>query len=474
MSQLPASSSPLPEFPQHPVALQPAYPVEGLNCPIPLYEGELEVEQHSYRARGHGSIRFEWFPSPRLAFCVDGISVEEPFDVGEVVLRLADGRIPDRATVTRIRAANQEVNATQVLSGRLRGPFGQATANSYSHLLFLVPNFQNMVGSVVQYPRVGGERRSISVVRGRIELRACGWRVTLDPIDRPGQVHEELAAQSGYGITHVGKLEREDGLLFTEEQATPFLEGLGGFLSFASGRWTGPLLASGHDSNGLRICELWSGARTTSCRETLGWVDTHHSDHLSDSFPGYMRLWTDPDWNEVIRLATHWYVEANAQAGSVEGGLVLTQTALEMLAWAVVVETEQTLSRSAFRKLTAAKQIRQLISWAGISALIPTSQGELTSLAPTQAWTDAVEAIVEIRNPIIHAERRNRLRFRAFPVGARNEAWNLGLWVLELCLLRLCEYNGTYGCRLAPRYAGEVVPVPWLLYDLQFLFQSNL
>jgi hypothetical protein len=51
-----------------------------------------------------------------------------------------------------------------------------------------------------------------------------------------------------------------------------------------------------------------------------------------------MNVWLDDTWEEVIRVAIHWYIEANAQAGSVEGSIVQTQTAFELLASAVLTD----------------------------------------------------------------------------------------------------------------------------------------
>lgn len=39
--------------------------------------------------------------------------------------------------------------------------------------------------------------------------------------------------------------------------------------------------------------------------------------------------------------------------------------------------------------------------------------------------------------------------------------WSLGLWALELCLLRLFGYRGKYSNRITQRYTGEVEDVPW-------------
>jgi hypothetical protein len=47
--------------------------------------------------------------------------------------------------------------------------------------------------------------------------------------------------------------------------------------------------------------------------------------------------------------------------------------------------------------------------------------------------------------------------------GCRWDAWLLGMWYLELVLLRLFDYEGTYSNRLVREgwIGDEVQPVPW-------------
>ena len=67
-------------------------------------------------------------------------------------------------------------------------------------------------------------------------------------------------------------------------------------------------------------------------------------------------------------------------------------------------------------------------------------------------------ALTEIRNTLVHPEHKKRGQFRK----AYFEAWNLGLWYLEMSILAVCKYQGTYGNRLkSGRYIGQVEEVPW-------------
>ncbi len=284
--------------------------------------------------------------------------------------------------------------------------------------------------------------------------------MTLDSVKEEKALRDHLRANSGFGITHVGKLAKEEGV-FSAKEAAELLDALSWYLSFCAGRWTGPCLQSGFAADQAKLWDAWSYSRTSQFRRSSSWCDRIHPEHVEDAWPGFLKLWQDDVWQEVIRVAVHWYVEANAQAGSIEGAIVLTQTAFELLASAVLVENHSWLSSEGYEKLSAADRIRLLLLWAGIPTEIPSNQSVLTQQAKADNWPDSSTALTQIRNTITHPTKKNRKKFGKHLDGARTEAWNVGLWLLELCLLRLFDYSGTYGSRIEQRYVGDVQNVPW-------------
>jgi hypothetical protein len=174
-----------------------------------------------------------------------------------------------------------------------------------------------------------------------------------------------------------------------------------------------------------------------------------------------VELWLDEDWKEVVRVAIHWYIEVNCQAGSTEGSIVLTQTAFELLASTVLVEHHGWLSADGYEKVAAADRIRLLFLWAGIPIVVPAELTDLMRQAKADNWPDTATAMTMIRNTITHPTKKNREKFGRYTFNARIDAWRLGLWNLELCLLRLFEYRGKYANRITQRYVGEVETVPW-------------
>ena len=63
----------------------------------------------------------------------------------------------------------------------------------------------------------------------------------------------------------------------------------------------------------------------------------------------------------------------------------------------------------------------------------------------------------EIRNSLVHPDHSTRGKVSA----ANFESWKVGLWCLELAILRICGFHGRYSNRLRERMVGETEVVPW-------------
>ncbi len=275
---------------------------------------------------------------------------------------------------------------------------------------------------------------------------------------------KSLKARGGYVITHMGQAEREDRVAFSNEQLEELLSALHYFLSFAFGRWAGVALPIGYDSKGLKVFEQW-GLRTTAdgpWHGSTSWFDRHHGELLTQVFPGFMSLWSDKLWHDPLAHALYWYLGAcDRRVGiGVDTGLILAQTALELLAWTCCVQDRKMISAVAFkpRGLSAADKLRLLASALGVPLAIPAALSGLKKLqasSPTR-WTDGMDAITGIRNSMVHPDIQTGVAGDSF-----YEAWNLSLWYVDMVLLRLCGHNGTYANRLKHRFVGQVEHVPW-------------
>jgi hypothetical protein len=184
------------------------------------------------------------------------------------------------------------------------------------------------------------------------------------------------------------------------------------------------------------------GLSCDSWQNTYSWFFPD-STELPSVFPGFLRKWQDETWRELVEQSIHWYVESSKQAGGVNGALVLQQTALERLAWVLLVEEKHTLRLDGFQRLPAADQVRLLLSFLGIGLDIPQRLTNLIQLSKQFNWVDGPQVIAEIRNAIVHPNSKNRPKRSSASDAARQEAWFLGREYLELILLKLFDYPYT-------------------------------
>lgn len=334
-------------------------------------------------------------------------------------------------------------------------------STSIDRAIFHLMNWPNFWGPESYVLRTGTPPRQEAKVCGLFTLNVDGWKVTVAATDQTDSAVKSLDETGGFTITHVGSIQRTDGGQFSTEQLEETLTLLSYFFSFVFGRWSSPCLSIGFDASGTRVYEEWGVGR---CAENLwsgsgSWFDPHHSEFFADALPGFWRLWSDKTWRRPMTKSIYWYMEAN-RAGSglgVDSALLFTQAALELLSWTYCVLDRKMVSANAFkpRGLSAADKLRLLASSLGIPLEIPPELSALRA-KPGTKWDDSMDAITDLRNGLVHPGKE-----KTVPEGTYYDAWRLSMWYLDLILLRLCEYQGDYSNRLAQRYVGQVVPVPW-------------
>jgi hypothetical protein len=441
-----ASDSPLE---QSPTAIRPVYTTDEPNKAILLYEGSLEITQTANVKQGNGSVYFEWLPSPNVKFEFFSQDSWVPeFDVHQAAsLNLLDiGTSVEVSMSSPSYSANQDGEQLYQLSGELSEPIIVSSGNSLSYLLFHLVN---------------------TSWSGRVNLEAEGWSVAIDSLPNHTNIKKALKSQGGYAITHVGKIERSDQGIFTVNQAEELLEALRFFFSFSRGLQTSTILQVGYNVNGDEIWKKWDANHYIKpWQDVCSCFPDFNAQSLSELFPSFLRRWQNSIWQEPIIYAIHWYMESMAQAGAVEGSIVLEQAAFELLSRVLIVEDKTLISSNAFENLNGVDKLRHLLSESGIPCTVPESLINLSQLS--QAWdsADGPKVLTNIRNAIVHSgkpQKRQKLSQMPSASETKGEAWQLGLWYLELVLLRLFEYQGDYFNRVAYKQRDEenIEPVPW-------------
>ena len=466
--------------------IAPIYAQPGPSQPIDL--GAVRVQfihgGKTYEERAQVAMRF--VPNDQLLFVIpakrepkDG-RIQQPMtgDHTKALLRLAFA--PDNDWDGKLTLLDKGV----VLDAFVKGRGGEHGAIAFmprmsvvtvtpgstaiSSAVFHLFNFPKFHGPEDYVLTRGAPPYQASTLCDRSVLKGDGWSITIAATDKTDEVCKALAAQGGYVVTHMGDIKREDGAPFTSNQLDDLLRCLHVFLSFVLGCWAGVAFPAGFDSTGRRVFEQW-GIPTTApgpWNGTCSWFDTQHGELLSQVFPGFAALWRDDTWKDSLWKALYWYLAANGQGNAstmTDGGTILAQAALELLAWAYCVQHRRMVSPKAFEHrggLEAADRLRLLATSLGIPLDIPRESSALHAKAG-EKWQDAMHAITGIRNALVHPRARAKL-----PAGAHLEGWNLSLWYLEMALLRLCGHNGKYSKRLAmSRWTGNVEPVPWASHE---------
>ncbi len=463
-----------------PIALQPVYEGDP-NQSIILYKGSLELHQtflidqnetKEHMETGCGRIEIAWFPLPYIKFEFSNnnqafwLSFDKP-----IILKLPELNI---SVPIRFSECHQGGRAGNKVSGRITEPIDKGLGQNLSYVKFHVVNFSDFIGSPTQNSETQNGWRNNRV---DIELVEENWKLTLDKSESISKHFKELRANGGFAITHIGKMERFNGEVFSHSEFKEVLNIFQNFLSFARGFRVPVILLSGYNVDGNEIWEYWSLSKgdpwkgvKSLCRESNA-----SPQFIADVFPGFLHCWQDKKWKKSVEFILHCYLEADIGAGGAEGAIILSQTALELIAY---IQCQQSGN--------AAQKIRKLLSEFGIPINVPpentqepSPSGEtLSSFAQTlailqpqspaclenlrqcieqknsqaqqanQRWEDGPQALTGIRNDIAHAEKRLDFLDETQTTYVRWDASDLGLWYLDVVLLNLFGYQGQYINRL--------------------------
>jgi len=172
--------------------------------------------------------------------------------------------------------------------------------------------------------------------------------------------HEEtikqLQAQGGYSITHTCLLVRTDESHFAYSDARQALSGLAFLLALVRRAWSSPVVLVG-TRNGWKVSERWDTLPNEDqwTGSSAWWHVTTHN--ILDEFAGPVFDAVGSDEDDAARYGITWYTQVKRTEASVETPLILSQTALELLAWHVAVRHE-----SAFASRRYASEARSCIS----------------------------------------------------------------------------------------------------------------
>ena len=154
----------------------------------------------------------------------------------------------------------------------------------------------------------------------------------------------------------------------------------------------------------------------------------------------------------------------NKNSGFVEGSIIMAQTALELLYNWYIVENKKILLGKDSENINAANKIRLLISQLSIDYTVPKKFTALQSFLRSEKLIDAPEAVVQIRNAIVHSQEEKRIKLNNIDDTAKYETLQLCIWYIEMSLLKILDFKGIYCNRCSENRSKSSTReyVPWM------------
>lgn len=438
------------DFREYPDRLEPYILMKDLNEPITVapspfrltgpHDGSLDAD-----------LVFRWVPSSGIRF--DGSSSFSPAHLGTEPWTLqSDGAMKFSVPVLITHTTfGNEVSRVQ---GLVNGDFAVGERR-FERVRFCLVNFPDYLGKPVRYEQDG--RRGVAM--NRLEVGSGDGSLRVDLINEVNELRERASKDPGFLISHVGDWTPISGTL-TETDAQSTLYMLHFWFGFLRGAWAGPVFPEGL-VNGQVVWRQFAPWKLGESREVTTWLpDRTHLD-LTHGFAGFVGRWNDPAWQRALISAISWFVEANSPRSALESKVILTQVALELLAWVHLVETQRIHSRSDFKRLSAAGRIRALLHHINVSTAVPDYLPLLSALNEGDAF-DGPGIITKVRNALVHATEASRSTTEALKGPQLLQCSQLALHYLELVILSVCDHRGHYARRGWRGWKGDdEVLVPW-------------
>lgn len=408
------------------------------NETISVYSGLFVMKYEKIEIIIQGNIQYKWNPSIGVVF--EGVTTEfsdliiktiNDIEYFEIVV---NGENYGVAIISNFNINNQisikGVFRHTVITGEKNIPI--------SKIKFCVPNFREYIGISVKK----NTKTNRSTLKNRLILENDKFKITIDKRFEYKKLYSSLTENGGYIITHSGELISKKGAL-TFENSKEILNCLNLFLSFLNGKRTSAILIHGIFDNEKIWCD-YSNYYVDRYDNLPSWINSHSIEYINELWQIFSGKWKDKNDKDVLITAIHWYLECNKSSGFVEGSLIMAQTALELLYNWYIIENKKLMIGKDSENINAANKIRLLLSQLNLNYSIPKKLTYLDKFLKAEKLVDAPEAVVQIRNAIVHSQEEKRAKLNKIENMAKYEALQICIWYIEVALLKILDYKGDY------------------------------
>lgn len=419
----------------------PSIKMEEANQSIKIYSGNFSLIRDNKTMTLDGTICFDWIPNEMVGF--KGIVLDNQLeiidlfnDTPEIELKI------DNQTFGNCRITGTNMGAETTIEGSMiNDPVLGDKSVAVSSVRFAIPNLKEFHGDPVKLT----DSNRIQLCRSRIVFTNSKYQITIDGLPYSNKLKEKLSSQGGYLIQYSGEIINTSGSIQYSD-LKDLISSFSCFLSFINGRRCSTLFHQGiHD--GEIIWTDYSPYKLDPYKTVFTWSIYEDTSGLNDLWISFSNLWSDYNDRDFLNSVIHWYLEANKNSGYVEGSIIMAQVGLELLYnWYVIEKRKLILGKDA-DNISAANKIRLLLSQIKLRPDLPNRLTALVSFIVENELSDGIEAFVLIRNALVHSQEEKRKKLIKIDHAVMHETLQLGLWYLELSILKVLEYKGKYQFR---------------------------
>jgi hypothetical protein len=431
------------------------------NDVIVIFEGEYVLRHELGDFIVNGKITFNWLPRNGSQF--SGLITINPKNLSQILqdrktvkiiidgLEFGEGHISDSEFGTS--------DTPSIISGMIVqcAVLGDRSI-SVEKLKFSILNLRDFHGHAVK--RI--TETMISTLNNRLLFENDDYTITLDKCYDYKQRSNLLDKKGGYLIQYNGELISKKGQIQYEDLKDVF-HSFSTFLTFLNGRRSSALFIQGIFDAQILWCD-YSNYFVDIYTTVQSWSPPHSTKGLNEAWKKFYKIFKDTDDRNFLTTAIHWYVEANSNSGFTEGSIIMAQTALELIYNWWIVETKRLITGKDAENINASNKIRLLLSQLNIDYSVPASFTKLKEfVTDNKDIIDAPDAVVQIRNAIVHSQEEKRKKLSNIDYKAKSEALQLCLWYIEMAMLHILDFNEIYFNRCAGTiYSGQAQQiVPW-------------
>ncbi len=429
------------------LALEPVISMNRANEDILIHEGMFFLFRKSLRIELKGRVYFSWLPELQVRF--QGIAENYLDDT----LKLFDGNKTVQIEIRELNFINDTQFSSLYFSGNeltVRGfinppiIFGNKNID-IDYVRFEIANMQDILGLPVR-------TKAGKISMSRLDFSLPEFILIIDCVTDKNIASIDRNEKGGYFLTYTGSLKPNTNKYWNFETINNTLHCFTSFLYFLNGRRYPVILQTGFKEEGI-IWRNFTPYITDNFKSVFSWVSTQDLTSLVELWKNYYKLWEDTSDRQCIKTVLHWYVEANSTTAFVDGSIVLIQNALELLFHWIIAENYKYVNDQDAKNISAEAKISFLLSLINVIPDIPVELVNMTKFAKANNFINGPSVFINIRNAIVHPRKQNRDKLSIINSETRSEALNLGLYYVEIILLKHLGYKGFYYNRCKQLYS---------------------